>query len=81
LVSEFEQRRLLDELTGHRRNRVYRYTPFLEKLAQFRRVIRSRDDRVAIDVPATAAALNEAPIAVGSRLQWAMLAYATTISG
>ena len=33
LVTEFEDRRILEEVTGQRRNRVYRYSPYLELFA------------------------------------------------
>jgi len=33
LLSEFMDRRLLEEITGQRRNRIYRYSPYLELFA------------------------------------------------
>lgn len=33
LVSEFTERRILEEITGQRRNRIYRYSPYLELFA------------------------------------------------
>lgn len=33
LLTEFIERRILDEVTGQRRNRIYRYTPYLELFA------------------------------------------------
>jgi Fic family protein len=33
LLSEFVDRKMLDEVTGQRRNRVYRYSPYLELFA------------------------------------------------
>lgn len=33
LLTEFQERHILDEITGQRRNRIYRYSPYLELFA------------------------------------------------